>query len=97
MTLTGCLIQGSSPAVFLFDNAKKDRNDKAERGTKYLVLIAGEDLDLRTHLNKEVSMTGRVELKPVPAPGKPVTEKELSTFATKSVTVVSDTCGTTKR
>ena len=96
VTLTGCLIQGSTPAIYLFDNARKDRNDKSEKGGKYLVLISGEDLDLRSHLNKEVTMTGRVELKPAPAPGKPVAEKELSTFATKSVTLVSDTCGSAR-
>jgi hypothetical protein len=96
VTLTGCLIQGSTPAIYLFDNAKKDRNDKSEKAGKYLVLISGEDLDLRSHLNKEVSMTGRVELKPAPAAGKPVLEKDLSTFATKSVTLVSDTCGSAK-
>jgi len=96
VTLTGCLVQGSTPAIYLFDNAKKDRNDKGEKAMKYLVLISGEDLDLRSHLNKEVTMTGRVELKPAPAPGKPVLEKDLSTFATKSVTLVSDTCGSAK-
>ena len=96
VTLTGCLIQGSTPAIYLFDNAKKDRNDKGEKATKFLVLISGEDLDLRSHLNKEVTMTGRVELKPAPPDGKPVTEKDLPTFATKSVTLVSDTCGSAR-
>jgi hypothetical protein len=92
VTLTGCLIQGSTPSVFLFDNARKDAKSTTEKGVRYLVLIAGEDLDLRTHLNHEVAMTGRIELKPAPAAGQKPTEKDLPTFATKNVTMVSDTC-----
>jgi len=92
VTLTGCLIQGSTPSVFLFDNARKDAKSTTEKGVRYLVLISGEDLDLRTHLNHEVAMTGRIELKPAPAAGQKPTEKDLPTFATKNVTMVSDTC-----
>ncbi|HEX5071406.1 MAG TPA: hypothetical protein VFV78_14420 [Vicinamibacterales bacterium] len=96
VTLTGCLIQGSSPSVFLFDEAKKDAQSKTEKGVRYLVLIAGEDLDLRSQLNHKVTMTGRVELKPALPPGQKPTEKDLPTFATKNVTLVSDTCAPAK-
>jgi hypothetical protein len=96
VTLTGCLIQGSTPSVFLFDNAKKDLKDKAETGVRYLVLMAGEDLDLRAQLNHEVTMSGRVTLKPALPAGQKPTEKDLPTFATKNVTLVSDTCGAPK-
>jgi len=96
VTLTGCLVQGSTPAVFLFDNARKDAKDKNEKGVRYLVLIAGEDLDLRSNLNHEVSMLGRIDLKPALPAGQKPTEKDLPTFATKSVTLVSDTCSATK-
>jgi hypothetical protein len=96
VTLTGCLVQGSTPAVFLFDNAKKDAKNKDEKGVRYLVLIAGEDLDLRSNLNHEVSMLGRIELKPALPAGQKPTEKDLPTFATRSVTLVSDTCSATK-
>src|SRR5678815_5286389 len=92
VTLTGCLVQGSTPSVYLFDNAKKDQKDKAETSVKYLVLIAGEDLDLRAHLNHEVTMTGKITLKPALPAGQKPAEKDLPTFATKSVTLVSDTC-----
>jgi hypothetical protein len=95
VTLTGCLVQGSTPSVYLFDNAKKDQKDKAEKSEKYLVLIAGEDLDLRAHLNHEVTMTGKITLKPALPAGQKPTEKDLPTFATKSVTLVSDTCTAT--
>jgi len=96
VTLSGCLIQGSTPSVFLFDNARKDLKDKGEKGVRYLVLIAGEDLDLRAHLNHEVTMTGRIELKPALPAGQKPTEKDLPTFATKNVTMVSDTCAAAK-
>jgi len=96
VTLTGCLVQGSTPSVYLFDNAKKDQKDKAEKSEKYLVLIAGEDLDLRAHLNHEVTMTGRIELKPALPAGQKPAEKDLPTFATKNVTMVADTCSAMK-
>jgi len=96
VTLTGCLVQGSTPSVFLFDNARKDLKDKAEKGVRYLVLIAGEDLDLRAHLNHEVTMTGRIELKPALPAGQKPAEKDLPTFATKNVTMVADTCSAMK-
>jgi hypothetical protein len=93
VTLTGCLVQGSAPTVFLFENAKIDPKDKAEKGVKYLVMVSDEDLNLRTHLNHEVELVGKVELKPEPPAGQKVTEKDLSIFTAKTLTKVSDTCG----
>ena len=90
--LTGCIIQGSSPAVFLLDNAKKDPKDTNEKGARYLIVAVGEDLNLRSNLNHEVQMEGQPEIKVLPA-GK-VEEKDLPRFSAKSVTLVSNTCPT---
>jgi hypothetical protein len=90
VTLTGCLIQGSAPAVFLFDNAKKDPKDKNEKGARYVVVAVGEDLPLRSNLNHEVQMVGQAETKVIP-PGK-VEEKDLPKFSAKSVVLISNTC-----
>lgn len=92
VTLTGCLLQGSSPEVFIFDNARKDAKSKTEKGVRYLIVVNAEDLNLRPHLNHEVEMVGLIELKTPPPPGQKVEEKDLSVFKTKSVTMVSDTC-----
>lgn len=92
LTLTGCLVQGSSASVYLFDNAKRDPKSQTEKGARYLVVINAEDLPLRQNLNHEVEMTGSIELKAPPPPGQKAEEKDLSLFKTKSVTSVSDTC-----
>jgi hypothetical protein len=90
VTLTGCLLQGSSPSVFIFDNARKDPKSNTEKGARYLVVLGAEDLNLRPHLNHEVQMIGQIEAK-VPPTGK-VEEKDLLKFTTKSVVMVSNTC-----
>ena len=103
VVLTGCIVQGSSPTVFVFDNAKKDPNNATEKGVRYLLASAVEDVDLRTHLNHEVRIVGEVDVKvsadpvtapPVPPvpPVPPDPEKNLPKLTAKSVTMVSDTC-----
>jgi hypothetical protein len=100
VTLTGCVVQGSSPTVFILDNAKKDPASTTEKGVRYVLASAVEDVDLRTHLNHEVRIVGEVDIKvsadpvtpPVP-PMPPDPEKNLPRLKAKSVTMVSDTCG----
>ena len=91
VTLTGCVIQGSSPSVFIFDNARKNPKDKTEKGVRYVIVAVGEDLPLRGNLNHEVEIMGQAETKVLP-PGKPVEEKDLPKFSAKSITLVSNTC-----
>ena len=100
VTLTGCVVQGSSPTVFILDNAKKDPASTTEKGVRYVLASTVEDVDLRTHLNHEVRIVGEVDLKvsadPVTPPVPPVPpdpEKNLPKLRAKSVTMVSDTCG----
>jgi len=90
VTLTGCVIQGSAPTVFLFDNARKNPKDKTEKGTRYVIVALGEDMPLRSNLNHEVELVGQAETKTLP-PGK-VEEKDLPKFSAKSMTLVSNTC-----
>jgi len=101
VVLTGCVVQGSSPDVFIFDNAKKDPNSTTEKGARYILASAVEDVDLRTHLNHEVRVVGELDLKvsatPVtptvqPDPQRPADERTLPKLKAKSVTMVSDTC-----
>ena len=106
VTLTGCIIQGSSPTVFILDNAKLDPASTTEKGVRYLVAGVSEDVDVRGHLNKQVRIVGEVDAKvsadpvtvpPVPQVTPPTDpEKSLSKLKAKSVTMVSDTCATVR-
>ena len=90
--LTGCLVQGSGPAVFIFENAKLDPKNAEEKPSKFLVVVAAEDLSLRTHLNHQVRITGATDGKPQPQAGQKVEEKDLPKFSARTVTMVADTC-----
>jgi hypothetical protein len=94
VVLTGCLIQGASPAVFLLDNAKLSKNDPAEHAQTYVLKSDAEDVNFKNHLNHEVTITGSTmgvkEAQP-PTGGK-VEEKDLPTLAARSLTMVSDRC-----
>ena len=92
VTLTGCVVQGSSPTVFIFENAKKDPKNEKEVAVKYIVVAATEDLNLRGHLNHSVTITGVGDGKIAPPSAQKVEEKDLPRLSAKSVTMVSDTC-----
>ena len=103
VVLTGCVVQGSSSTVFIFDRAKKEPNSAVEKGARYLLTSVVEDIDLRTHLNHEVRITGVMDLRvsalpdrePVTADAKnAVNERTLPRFVAKSITMVSDKCPT---
>ena len=96
VSVTGCLLQGSAPSVFLLDNARRDPTDRNEKAVKYMVVVGAQDVTLRTHLNHEVQLTGQPEVKPAPEPGQKVEEKDLAKFTAKTITMVSDTCSTSR-
>lgn len=94
ITLTGCVIQGSAPSIYLFSGAKKNADDPKEVGVTYMLVADSEDLNFKPHLNHSVRLTGTAEMKtpPVPPPGGKVAEKDLLKFTAKSATMVSDRC-----
>ena len=94
VTLTGCVIQGSAPSIFLLSGAKKDPDNVKEIGTTYFLVADSEDLNLKAHLNHSVRITGVAEMKtpPVPPAGGKVEEKDLLKFSAKAATMVSDRC-----
>jgi hypothetical protein len=97
VVLTGCLIQGSGPTVFLLDNAKLSAADPAEHAQTFVLRSEAEDVNFKNHLNHEVTITGSTM--PVkgdqPPAGKKIEEKDLPTLAAKSLTMVSDRCPST--
>jgi hypothetical protein len=82
--------------VFLFDNAKKDPKSTTEKGERYLIVAATEDLPLRANLNHEVQMTARSR-RNRHCRRTEADRKDLPTFSSRSVTSVSDTCGMVAR
>jgi hypothetical protein len=94
VTVTGCLTQGSSPAVFILDNARQNADDKTEKAQSYVIVAASEDLPFAANLNHEVSVTGSADAKvttPAPAGQKPA-EKDMPRFSAKNVTLIADRC-----
>lgn len=61
ITVTGCLTQGSSPAVFILSNARQRPEDKTEKAQNYVVVASSEDLPFAANLNHEVSVTGTTD------------------------------------
>jgi hypothetical protein len=101
VVLTGCIVQGSSSSLFIFDNAKNDAASALEKGNRYLLSSTVEDLNFRDHLNHQVRVTGEVDLRvsamperrPAPSdPNSAAAERTLPRLIVKSVTKVSDKC-----
>ena len=97
VVLTGCLVQGSAPTIFVIENAKKDAQSNTEKGVSYIVVASSSDLNLRTHLNHEVTITGQSDGKTAPATGSKFEEKDLPKLTAKNVAMVSNTCALATR
>ena len=97
ITVTGCLVQGSTPAVFIFENVRKDPKSTTEPALKYVVIASTEDLNLRNHLNHQVRISGVPDGKVAPPTTSKVEEKDLPRLSAKSVTMVADTCSAPTR
>jgi hypothetical protein len=95
-TITGCVIQGSSPTVFILEAARVNPQDRNEKVQTYLLVSGTEDLQFKAHLNHEVRVTGVAESKtpPTPPAGQKVAEKDLPKLTAQSVTMVADRCTT---
>jgi hypothetical protein len=92
-TLLGCMVQGSSAEVFLFENAV-DPDNKEARPRTFKVTSFGEELDFKSHLNHRVQIVGVAESKvpPPPPPGGKVDEKDLPVLTVKTISHVATTC-----
>ena len=61
--LTGCLVQGSGPTVFLLQNAKTASQGSSETGKTYIVTKAAtaDSIDFLKNINHKVSIAGSAE------------------------------------
>jgi len=131
-TVTGCLVQGSGPTVFLLKDAQMtaaastiaprdmgspagsssnspagasssasaaaDKSSVVDRGTTYRLDASGDKaVDFKTHLNHQVSITGKIDRKgattaAAAAAVDKLDEKALAKFTAPSVTKLADTC-----
>jgi hypothetical protein len=92
VTLVGCVVRGSEPKTYIFENAV-DPAKKDDKGRKFR-LVAATGMDLTPHVNHKIQLTGLAENKTVTAtpPAAAVAEKDLPSFTIKTVTHVADTC-----
>lgn len=92
VTVTGCLVQGSAPAVFLLEDAKIDPESKDEKARTYF--LSASVPDLKANLNKQVRVIGQAETKepPTPPAGEKVKEQDLPKLSVKTISAVADRC-----
>ena len=94
VSLTGCLVQGSGPSVFILQNAKADPRDSSEKGRSYLLAGGSVYISFREHLNDEVRIDGSAEQKDSPAQsaGQSVREADMPKLKVTKVTHIATTC-----
>ena len=99
ITVTGCLIQGSAPNVWVLENAKMSTAAATDTGKSYIVVVTGA-ADLKPHLNHQVRIVGgeNATVKVTPTPGgaqvevKQNDEASFPRLNARTVTMVANTC-----
>ena len=107
-TLTGCLIQGSGPNVYILENAKASAAVASDKGKSYVLTVApSATVDFRSQLNHQVRIVGLSadgsKSAVVVSPGEPaspaasatvvkIEEKDMPRFSTRTITSIGDTC-----
>ena len=94
VSLTGCLVQGTGPDVFILENAKADPRDASQKGWTYVLASGAAAVSFREHLNNEVRIDGMAEMK-MPAPpaaGESVKESDLPKLKATKIAHVATTC-----
>jgi hypothetical protein len=100
ITVTGCLIQGSGPTVFVLEDAKMSTAPAGDKGKSYVIVVSGA-ADLKPHLNHQVRIVGAegAAIKVTPGPGgqaqvevKAAGEASFPRLNARTVTMVANTC-----
>jgi pyruvate dehydrogenase E2 component (dihydrolipoamide acetyltransferase) len=97
ITLTGCLIQGSGPTVFVLEDAKASTAAAGDKGKSYVVVVTG-NADLKPHLNHQVRIVGaEAAAGAAAAPGgqaeaRASDEAGFPRLTARTVTMVANTC-----
>ena len=95
-TLTGCLVQGSGPTVFILENAKLSTAPKTAKGDRYVLDISAPADKIKSIINHQVTIVGTAEKKAAPAApeagDQKVSESDLPKLTAKRITPQADTC-----
>jgi len=94
VAVTGCLVQGSGPSVFILENARANPRDDAEKAWNYLLVSNTASISFRDYLNHEVTVNGKAEKKMYQPPpsGEKVKESDLPKLTATRITEVATTC-----
>ena len=94
VSLTGCLVQGTGPDVFILENAKADPRDASQKGWNYVLASGAAAVSFREHLNNEVRVDGAAETKmPTAMPaGESIKESDLPKLKATKIVHVATTC-----
>lgn len=94
-TLTGCLVQGSGPNVFILDHAKAE-DAPAAKEQKFLVTISAQPDQIKSIVNSQVRIVGSVQPgKSASADDKKLEENDLPKLTARRITRTSATCPAT--
>jgi hypothetical protein len=106
VTLTGCLVQGSGPNVFVLENAKTATASASEKGKSYVLAMAPgtTGVDFKGQLNRQVRIVGSADKMAAAASGAAsgasasasaairVDEKDMPKLSARTIARVGDTC-----
>ena len=102
VTVTGCLVQGSGPTVFILENAKMSTDPKDAKGKRYVLEISAPADKIKTVVNHQVTIVGAPAATVATAPpgasaeaaseAKKASESDLPKFTAKRISPQSQTC-----
>jgi hypothetical protein len=104
VTLTGCLVQGSGPNVFVLENAKTSTAAASDKGKSYVLAVAPgtTGVDFKGQLNRQVRIMGSADKMAAAASGAAsgasasaairIDEKDMPKLSARTIARVGDTC-----
>ncbi len=87
----GCLAKSTTEGVFLLTNARAVAGTIVGVGLRLKVVADNKGIDLFSHLNHVVQVTGPVE-GTISTSGKPIPEAELPLVRVKALSMISSEC-----
>jgi hypothetical protein len=94
ISITGCLVQGSTPTVFILENAKVSATSTDKPQSWVLEVAPGTKIEFQPELNHQVTIMGIAENRAgaTVVVGQKVAEKDMLKFTARTIVKVADTC-----
>lgn len=93
VVLHGCLVQGTTPGVFLLRSAI-DPSKKGDTPKIYRLTSQIEDPDFTSVMNKQVRVVGIPDAKPQPKMTEKIRDEDLPAFSISKFEAIADSCPT---